>query len=45
MRTIRWYPARRWSAAVDRDPYTNLATLEWARQWPIEEVWKAERRG
>ncbi|HEY4767815.1 MAG TPA: hypothetical protein VII26_02670 [Candidatus Limnocylindria bacterium] len=25
--------------------YINLATLEWARQWPSEEVWKARRRG
>lgn len=25
--------------------YTNLASLEWARQWPSEEVWKARRRG
>ncbi|MGZ8562382.1 MAG: class I SAM-dependent methyltransferase [Candidatus Limnocylindria bacterium] len=24
--------------------YANLATLEWARQWPCEEVWKARRR-
>jgi SAM-dependent methyltransferase len=24
--------------------YTNLATLEWAQQWPCEEVWKARRR-
>jgi SAM-dependent methyltransferase len=22
-----------------------LATLEWARQWPTEEVWKARKRG
>jgi SAM-dependent methyltransferase len=25
--------------------YDNLATLEWARQWPCEEVWKARRLG
>jgi SAM-dependent methyltransferase len=25
--------------------YGNLATLDWARQWPCEEVWKARRRG
>lgn len=25
--------------------YANLATLEWARRWPCEEVWKARRRG
>ena len=22
-----------------------LATLEWARRWPCEEVWKARRTG
>jgi SAM-dependent methyltransferase len=24
--------------------YDDLATLEWARQWPSEEVWKARKR-
>ncbi|MEO8251141.1 MAG: class I SAM-dependent methyltransferase [Chloroflexota bacterium] len=24
--------------------YSNLATLDWARRWPCEEVWKARRR-
>jgi hypothetical protein len=23
--------------------YTNLATLDWARRWPCEQVWKARR--
>jgi hypothetical protein len=26
--------------AVDH-PYYQLATIEWARQWPIEEIWVA----
>ena len=26
--------------AVDH-PYYQLATVEWARQWPIEEIWVA----
>lgn len=25
-------------------PTDPLATAEWARRWPIEEVWKARRR-
>lgn len=25
--------------------YTNIATLEWARQWPSEEAWIARKRG
>ncbi len=25
--------------------YTNLATLDWARRWPTEQVWKARRAG
>ena len=28
--------------ATTDDPYV---TLEWARQWPSEEVWKARKRG
>jgi SAM-dependent methyltransferase len=24
--------------------WTNIATIEWARQWPSEEVWKARKR-
>ncbi len=27
--------------ATTRDPFV---TLEWARQWPCEEVWKARKR-
>jgi hypothetical protein len=25
-------------------PSDALATAEWARRWPIEEVWKARKR-
>ncbi|HTC85159.1 MAG TPA: class I SAM-dependent methyltransferase [Candidatus Acidoferrum sp.] len=25
--------------------YGDLATLEWARRWPSEEIWKARKRG
>jgi len=25
--------------------YTNIATLDWARQWPSEEAWIARKRG
>ena len=25
--------------------YTNIATLEWARQWPSEEAWVVRKRG
>ena len=35
------YPAPE-DAQTPTDP---LATVEWARQWPIEEVWKARRTG
>jgi SAM-dependent methyltransferase len=24
--------------------YTNIASLDWARNWPSEEVWKARKR-
>jgi hypothetical protein len=24
--------------------WTNIATIEWARRWPSEEVWKARKR-
>ena len=24
--------------------YTDIATLEWARRWPSEEIWKASKR-
>ena len=25
--------------------FTDVVSLEWARRWPCEEVWKARRRG
>ncbi len=25
--------------------HNDLATLEWARQWPSEEIWRARKRG
>jgi hypothetical protein len=25
--------------------YTNIATLDWARQWPAEEAWIVRKRG
>jgi hypothetical protein len=24
--------------------HPNIATIEWARRWPCEEVWKARKR-
>jgi hypothetical protein len=27
-----------------RTPTDPLATAEWSRRWPIEEVWRARRR-
>lgn len=32
-------------AADSTTRYTNIATLEWARQWPSEEAWIARKRG
>jgi len=27
------------------EPFVNYATLEWARKWPTEDVWKVRKRG
>ncbi|MEP6972651.1 MAG: hypothetical protein ABI869_00745 [Actinomycetota bacterium] len=34
-----------YAAPVDAEtPSDPLATVEWARRWPVEEVWKARKQ-
>jgi len=32
-------------ADAENSPIYNFVTVDWARRWPAEEVWKARRRG
>ena len=32
-------------SAADATSRFEFVTLEWARQWPAEEIWKARKRG